>query len=39
MIRVHVGQRHCKVNEGKGDVVMLFYPLSWWMMQKKGSRE
>ena len=38
MIRVHVGQRHSTVNEGKGDVVMLYYPLSGWKMQKKGSR-
>ena len=36
-IRVHVGQSHSTVDEGKGDVVMLYYPLFWWMMQRKGT--
>ena len=31
-IRVHVGQPHSTVDEGKGDMVMLYYPLFWWMM-------
>ena len=35
--RVHVRQPHCRVDEVKGDVVMLYYPLFWWMMQRKGS--
>ena len=34
---VHVGQPHCTVDEGKGYVVMLYYPLFWWMMQRMGS--
>ena len=36
-IRVHVGQPHSTVDEGKDDVVMLYYPLLWWMMQRRGT--
>ena len=36
-IRVHVGQPHSTVDEGKGDMVMLYYPLFWWMMQRRGT--
>ena len=36
-IRVHVGQRRSTVDEDKGDVVMLYYPLFWWMMQRRGT--
>ena len=28
------GQPHSSEDEGKGDVVMLYYPLFWWMMQR-----
>ena len=30
-------QPHCTVDAGKGDVVMFFYPLSLWMMQRRGT--
>ena len=36
-IRVHVGQPHSTVDEVNGDVVMLYYPLFWWMMQRRGT--
>ena len=36
-IRVHVGQPHSTEDEGEGDVVILCYPLFWWMMQRKGT--
>ena len=32
------GQPHSSEDEGKGDVVILFYPLSGWTMQMKGYR-
>ena len=31
-IRIHVGHPHSTVDEGAGDVVMLCFPLFWWMM-------
>ena len=31
------GQPHSSEDEGKVDVVMLYYPLLWWMMQRKGT--
>ena len=37
-LRVHVGQPHSTVDEGDGEGVMLFYPLSGWTMQMKGYR-
>ena len=32
-----MGQPHSTEDEGEGDVVMLCYPLFWWMMQRKGT--
>ena len=31
------GKPHSLVDEGKGDVVMLYYPLFWWIMQRRGT--
>ena len=31
------GKPHSLVDEGKGDVVMLYYPLFWCMMQRRGT--
>ena len=34
------GQPHSledEEDEGKGNVVMLYYPLFWWMMQRRGT--
>ena len=31
------GQTHSSEDEGKGDVVVLYYPLFWWMMQRRGT--
>ena len=36
-IGVHVGQLHSTKDERKGDVVKLYYPLFWWMMQSRGT--
>ena len=32
-----MGQPDSTVDEGKGDVVMLYYPLFWCMMQRRGT--
>ena len=37
-IRVHVAKPHSSVDEGNGDVVMLYYPLFWWLMQRRCTR-
>ena len=34
---MHVRQPHSTVDEGKGDVVMLYYFLFWWMLQRRGT--
>ena len=36
-IRVHVGQLHSTVDESKVHVVMLYCPLSWWMIHRRSS--
>ena len=38
-IRVRVVQPLSTANKGKGDVVMLYNPLFWWMMQRRETVE
>ena len=36
-IRVHTGKPHSTVDEGEGNVVMLYYHLFWWTMQRRDA--